>query len=57
MHIGFGCSFVTFILVCIFAPLLLFSTLNPTSQINPVEGGDFMITIVNQNTGLNVPLY
>ena len=55
--IGLGCSLVTFILLCIFAPLLLFSTLNPATELNLVNGGDFLITLVNAQTGLKVPLY
>jgi amino acid permease len=57
MKCGMGCSLVTFILICIFAPLLLFSTLNPATELNLVNGGDILITLFNNETGLKVPLY
>lgn len=57
MKCGMGCSLVFFILVCIFGPLILFSTLNPSSQLNLVNGGQFILSILNVQTGLNVVLY
>lgn len=57
MKCGMGCTLVFFILVCILGPLVLFSTLNPSTSINLVDGGSFTINLVNINTGLSVTLY
>lgn len=57
MKFGIGCTLVTFILICIFGPLILFSTLNPSTEKNLVDGGQFTINLVNSATKLNVPLF
>lgn len=36
-----GCCLVLVIFACIFGPLILFSSLNPASELNPVRGGEF----------------
>jgi len=57
MKCGMGCTLVLFILLCIFGPLILFSTLNPSSQLNLVNGGEFVLYLKNLDSGLNVLLY
>lgn len=41
MKCTMGCSLVFFIFLCIFGPLILFSSLNPATELNPVRGGEF----------------
>lgn len=57
MKMGLGCGLVVFILICIFGPLFLFSTLNLIASNNLVNSGDFSITLNNRKTEINVPLY
>ena len=38
-----GCLLVLFILICIFGPLILFSTLNPSTKSNLIIGGHYQI--------------
>lgn len=35
-----GCCLVFFISICIFGPLVLFSALNPSAELNPIVSGD-----------------
>lgn len=57
MKCTMGCSLVLLIFLCIFGPLILFSSLNPASELNPVTGGEFSLSIINLKTSLNVVLY
>jgi len=43
--------------MCILGPLILFSSLNPATQNNPITGGELSISLINVNTSLNVILY
>lgn len=59
--IGMGFSLMLFILALIAGPMLLFSSINPVGQPNPVSKAQlqFYITIDNtyQGTKMNVPLF
>lgn len=58
--IAIGFSLMFFILACIAGPMLLFSTLNPVTQPNPVYGGNlqFFIEIKDiSGTSINVPIF
>lgn len=52
-----GCCLVFFISICIFGPLVLFSALNPSAELNPIVSGDVEINLINVDTNLNVGLY
>ncbi|KAM3135552.1 hypothetical protein pb186bvf_012408 [Paramecium bursaria] len=54
---GMGCTLVTVILLCIIGPLILFSSLNPSTEINLVNGGGLEISLVNVKTNLNIQLF
>ena len=54
---GMGCTLVFVILLCIIGPLILFSSLNPSTEINLVNGGGLEISLVNVKTNLNIQLF
>lgn len=61
LKIVVGFSLMLFIIALIAGPMLLFSSINPVGQANPVSSGDlsFYITIndPNQGTTLSVNLF
>lgn len=55
--LALGFCLVLLILLCIFGPLILFSSLNPATTNNPITGGELDIYLINVNTSLQVHLY